>query len=125
MTTNAINWVEIPVTDFERAKAFYSKIFDYEMPEMNMEPFKMGFLLYDQEKGGVGGAIVQGEGCEPSTKGAKVYLNGGDDLSVVLGRVEAAGGKVIAPKTEIPPDFGYFATFEDTEGNHVSLHSMK
>jgi len=124
MTTNAISWVEIPVTDFERAKSFYSKIFDYEMPEMEMDSYKMGFLLSDQENGGVGGAIVQGEDCEPSKKGSKVYLNGGNDLTVVLNRVEAAGGKIIAPKTEITPEFGFFATFEDTEGNYISLHSM-
>jgi uncharacterized protein len=124
MTTNAISWVEIPVTDFERAKAFYSKIFDYQMPVMEMGPYKMGFLLYDQENGGIGGAIVQGEGCEPSKKGSKVYLNGGNDLLVVLNRVETAGGKIVLQKTEISPDFGYYATFEDTEGNHISLHSM-
>lgn len=124
MTTNAIAWVEIPVTDFERAKAFYSKIFDYQMPDMEMGPYKMGFLLYDQEKGGIGGAIVQGEGCVPTSHGSKVYLNGGNDLQVVLDRVAAAGGQIVTPKTEITPEFGYYATFADTEGNHISLHSM-
>lgn len=123
MVTNAVAWVEIPVLDFQRAKAFYSKIFDYEMPEMQMGPILMGFLLSDQEKG-VGGAIVHGEGCVPSKLGSKVYLNGGNDLSVVLSRVEAAGGKITVPKTEISPEFGNFAFFEDTEGNEVGLHSM-
>ena len=28
---NAINWFEIPATNFQRAKDFYSKIFDTEM----------------------------------------------------------------------------------------------
>lgn len=124
MTKNAISWVEIPVTDFERAKAFYSKIYDYQMPEMPMGPVRMGFLLYDQPGGGIGGAIVAGPGQEPSSKGVKVYLDGGADLSTVLDRVEAAGGKVVLPKTQITPELGYFATFEDTEGNHISLHSM-
>ena len=32
MVTNAISWFEIPVDDFERARTFYSAIFDYEMP---------------------------------------------------------------------------------------------
>ena len=123
MTTNAINWFEIPVKDFDRAKVFYGKILDSNISEMEMGPFKMGFLPYDQTNG-VGGAIVQGEGYEPTTKGAKIYLNGGDDLNVVLNRVETAGGKIILPKTEITPEFGFYATFEDTEGNHISLHSM-
>lgn len=124
MPKNAVNWVEIPVADFERAKAFYSKIFDYQMPETQMGPVHMGFLLHDQQGGGVGGAIVAGEGYEPTPKGAKVYLNAGADLSVVLNRVEAAGGKVIFPKTVVTPELGYFAALQDSEGNHIYLHSM-
>lgn len=124
MMTNAVSWIEIPVIDFERAKAFYSAIFDYEMSEMDMGPLKMGFLPSDQENGGVGGAIVWGDDNEPNKTGTRVYLNGGDDLTLVLDRVEAAGGKVVMQKTEITPEFGYYATFEDIEGNHMSLHSM-
>lgn len=124
MLKDAINWVEIPVSDFDRAKTFYSSIYDYEMPEMQMGPQRMGFLLYDQQGGGIGGAIVYGEGYVPSSLGAKIYLNAGSDLDTVLNRVEAAGGKVIMPKTLITPELGNFGMFEDTEGNHVSLHSM-
>ena len=123
MLKNAVSWVEIPVADFGRAKKFYSDIYDFQMPEMEMGPALMGFFLSDQEGGGVGGAIVKEEGFVPSNSGPKVYLNGGTDLTTVLNRVEAAGGKVIQSKTEITPEYGYFAAFEDTEGNHIYLHS--
>lgn len=125
MMNNAVSWVEIPVTDFERAKKFYSTIYDYEMPEMNMDGTRMGFLLYDQQKGGIGGAIVLGDGYVPSNQGVRVYLNGGADLNAVLNRVGGAGGKVVVEKVQITPEYGYFATFEDTEGNLISLHSME
>lgn len=125
MLTNAINWFEIPVTDFERAKQFYSTIFDYEMPESQMGPVRMGFLLSEQKADSVGGAICFGEGYEPSQKGPKLYLNGGSDLNIVLNRVEAAGGKVLMPKTLITEEHGYFAVFNDTEGNWVALHSRQ
>jgi predicted enzyme related to lactoylglutathione lyase len=125
MIKNAIAWAEIPVSDFARAKKFYSTIYDFEMPEMMMGPNQMGFLLYDQQGGGIGAAIVKGDGYVPSPQGTKLYLNGGNDLSVVLNRVEAAGGKVIFPKMQITPELGCFAMFEDSEGNHISLHSMK
>lgn len=125
MTKNAINWVEIPVTDFSRAKKFYSTIYDFEMPEMQMGPNRMGFFLYDQPNGGIGCAIVQGQGYVPTSDGIKVYLNGGRDLNAVLNRVENAGGKVIMKKLQITPELGFFATFQDTEGNIISLHSME
>lgn len=124
MPTHALNWVEIPVTDFDRAKKFFSEIFDYDMPHQVMGPVRMGFLLYDMQKRGVGGAIVQGEGYEPTTKGPRIYLSGGTDLNTVLHRVEAAGGKIVRPKTQITPELGYFAVFTDTEGNQLCLHSM-
>ncbi|NJB85648.1 hypothetical protein GGR26_001393 [Lewinella marina] len=124
MMHHALSWVEIPVTDFPRAQAFYSAIFDYEMPEMQMGPVRMGILLHDQQQGGIGGAICSGEGYTPSPDGPKVYLNGGKDLTAVLDRVEAAGGQVLLSKTFISPDSGHFALFRDTEGNHVGLHSM-
>lgn len=123
MLKNAVNWIEIPVVNFERAKKFYSAIFDFEMPEMVMGPNKMGFLLFEQQ-GGVGAAIVQGEWYVPSDKGTLVYLNGGKDLSTVLNRVEKAGGKILLVKTQITPELGYFAYFMDCEGNRVALHSM-
>jgi predicted enzyme related to lactoylglutathione lyase len=94
------------------------------MPASPMGPARMGFLIYDRQKNGIGAAIVQGPGYEPTNKGTKVYLNGGSDLNNILNKVENAGGKIILAKTLITPELGYFATFQDTEGNHISLHSM-
>ncbi len=37
---NSINWFEIPVTDFDRAKKFYSEILSFEMQEMMMGPIR-------------------------------------------------------------------------------------
>ncbi len=122
---NSISWAEIPVTNFERAKKFYSTIYDYEMPSQQMGPNLMGFLLMEQESNGVGGAIIKGENCVPSQEGTLVYLNGGKDLNVVLNLVEDAGGKVLLPKTQITPEFGYYALFLDTEGNKLGIHSME
>ena len=83
---NAINWFEIPVTNYERAKKFYATILDLEitdhhMPEKNM---KYGIFPYDMENMGVGGAIMRMDKMIPSKDGSTVYLNGGDDLNVAL-----------------------------------------
>ena len=121
---NAINWFEIPASDFDRACEFYEKILEGEIQKMNPHPgVKMGFLPHF-EMGAVGGAVVEGEGYEPSEKGTLPYLNGGEDLSGPLSRVEKAGGKILMPKTPIGEN-GFIAQFIDTEGNRVALHSMK
>lgn len=120
--TNAINWFEIPVTNFERAKKFYATVYQNEINEMPMPNMKYGVLPCDMEKG-VGGAIIEMEGVKPSADGVTVYLNGGDDLSAPLGRIEVAGGQILMPKTAIGEN-GFMAQFLDTEGNRIALHSM-
>lgn len=122
---HALTWAEIPVLDFERAKKFYCTIYDFDMPEMPMGENRMGILLHDQEKAGIGAAIVQGPDYRPAKTGVKIYLNGGTDLNTVLNRVEKAGGKVTQPKVLISEELGAFAAFEDTEGNQLYLHSLK
>jgi predicted enzyme related to lactoylglutathione lyase len=119
---HAVHWFEIPVTDFERARRFYSTLFDFDMPERAMGPNRMGFFLHD--RGGIGGAILEGPGYAPSEVGARVYLAAEPDLAPVLARVEPAGGAVLMPKTEVAPGLGFFALLRDTEGNVVALHSM-
>jgi predicted enzyme related to lactoylglutathione lyase len=124
MQKNAISWFEIPVRNFEKAKLFYQTIFNFDMPEMQVGPNRMGILLHEQGAG-VGGAIVAGEWYEPTAQGTIVYLTADPDLAEVLGRVEKAGGSVLVPKTNIGDNMGYFAIFKDVEGNRVGLHSMK
>lgn len=124
---NALNWFEIPVLDFNRAKKFYETIFDYQMPENQMGPARMGFLLFDFQNGKVGGAIVHyPEFYTPQSNGTLVYLNCEPDLQPVLDKVETAGGKIIQVKTEISAEqkLGFSALILDTEGNRVALHSM-
>ena len=123
--THAINWFELPVNDFDRAMKFYETIFDYQMPENQMGSARMGFLLYDFQNGGRGGAIVHNpEFYTPSANGTLVYLNCDPDLAEVLGKVNSAGGKIVREKMLIAPGLGYWALIVDTEGNRVALHSM-
>lgn len=124
---NALNWFEIPVQDFSRAKKFYEKIFNYQMPENQIGSAKMGFLLFDFPNGKVGGAIVYNPGFyTPQSNGTLVYLNCQPDLQVVLDMVQSAGGQVLQEKRIISSEqhLGFWALILDTEGNRVALHSM-
>jgi predicted enzyme related to lactoylglutathione lyase len=124
---NALNWFEIPVSDFDRAKKFYETIFDYQMPEIQMGPNRMGFFLYDQPGGKVGGAIVHNpDFYTPAANGTLAYLNCQPDLQVQLDKVVDAGGSVQQSKMEIAPgqNLGFIAIILDCEGNRVALHSM-
>jgi len=122
-STNALNWFEISVSDMARAKKFYGEIFSITMEEVEMMGMKMAYFPGDAMSGKVSGALVQGPYHKPSADGAKIYLNGNPDLGVALGKVEAAGGQVMMPKTKISDEIGYMANFIDSEGNGIALHS--
>ena len=119
--SNAINWFELPATNFERAVKFYSELIGEELQPFQSEEVQMAFFPAPDQ--GVGGCVTFGNGNQPRPDGALVYLNGGHDLQEQLSRVEPAGGKVLLPKTNIGEN-GYMAYFLDTEGNRVALHSM-
>ncbi len=122
---NAISWFEIPATDLDRAQKFYETIFSTQLLPMDMPSIKMRmFPLEDMM--GVGGAVVDSGGFHtPSaTAGPLIYLNANPDLQLVLDKVEAAGGKIMMPKTEISPEYGYMAVIIDTEGNRIGFHSV-
>ena len=120
---NAINWFEIPATDFDRAVDFYTGLLQTTIRKEVFAGMPNGIFVTDDDKA-VGGAIVQGDGYTPTTAGALVYLNAKtvDNMDKILARVEPSGGKVVMPRTHIG-DPGYIAIITDTEGNRVGLHS--
>lgn len=122
-SVNIINWFEVSVSDISRAKKFYETVFSITMEETEMMGMKMAFFPAEQMNGKVSGALVQGDMHKPSMDGAKLYFNGNPDLDNALSKVEAAGGKVLMPKTHISPEIGYMAFFSDSEGNSVAMHS--
>ena len=123
---NAISWFEIPSTDLDRTQKFYESIFQIELFPLDVANIRMRMFPIDDPNTGIGGAVVHAEGFySPSVSdGVLIYLNGNPDVQIILDRIEGAGGKIIVPKTEISPEYGYMGIFEDTEGNRIGLHSI-
>ena len=122
---NAVSWFEIPTKDLSRAQKFYEAIFGFKMIPLEVAQLKMRMFPIE-DSSGIGGALVYNEQFYKSsaTDGALVYLNANPDVQNVLDKIEAAGGKILVPKTLISPDYGHMAMFTDTEGNRVALHSV-
>ena len=123
---SAISWFEIPSTDLARATKFYETIFGISLIPMDLPDIKMRMFPVEDPMTGIGGAVVHSDGFhKPSaTDGPLIYLNGNPDVQQVLDKVEAAGGSITVPKTEISPEYGFMAVIIDTEGNRIGLHSI-
>lgn len=123
--SNSLNWFEIPMTDVERARKFYETIFDCKLDYAQMMDMDMLFFPAEPGNGKASGGLVKSNMHTPSAElGPIIYLNGNPDLDNALSKVEAAGGKVLMPKTHISDDIGYMAFFIDSEGNRMALHSQ-
>jgi len=117
---NLVVWFDIPVNNLDRAMKFYSTVMSIELKQLEIGPNKQANFPF--VPGVASGSLKETKAGEPRAAGTMVYLNGGEDLSVPLAHIEAAGGTIIKNKTRIGEN-GFMAIFKDTEGNHVALHS--
>jgi len=118
-----IGWFEIPVNDMDRAKGFYDEVFNINIKAQDFGGTLMGWFPFADGKTGASGSLIKNKAYQPSdSHGVLIYFSS-NDVSNELDRVEAVGGKVVQPKTQISPDIGYMALFIDTEGNRMALHS--
>jgi predicted enzyme related to lactoylglutathione lyase len=119
---SALTWFEIPTTDFDRARRFYETILETTLNEQPSGSARVAIFPY--ERPGVGGCLDEGSDSGPSDGGVVVYLDAQGRLDRTLERVEAAGGRIAAPKSALPPGLGWVAQIIDSEGNRVGLHSI-
>ena len=110
---NAVCHVEIPVTNLEKAKEFYSKIFGWMVPFIDE---KMGYALFDTGTPPNGG-FNKVDKVTPSQ--VQIYIMV-EDIEKKLKEIENAGGKTITKASEIP-GFGWEAKFSDVFGNVLGL----
>lgn len=112
-----INWLEIPVADMTRAIRFYEQAFETTLKRETMAQIDMAVFANHEP----GGALVAGEGFRPSADGCLPYLHT-QQLTALLARVTAAGGKTVFGPLQLPGDIGHIAHIIDSEGNRIGLH---
>ncbi|KQX51292.1 VOC family protein [Paenibacillus sp. Root444D2] len=115
-------WVEIPVSNMERAKTFYERVFRVDMQSMPMGDDEYAFFPVQEQYNG--GALVKGPHRKPSVDGITIYLDGSPDLATILSRVPEAGGQVVMEKTYAGNNAGYLGMFLDSEGNRIGLQHL-
>lgn len=108
-----INYIELPVTDMARAKAFYTEAFGWTYTDYG--PTYASF-----DNAGIDGGLDAASDRKPSKDGALVVLFE-KDLEACLSRVEKAGGTVTVPIFEFPG--GKRFHFSDPNGNDLAVWS--
>ena len=114
MPHGRICYLEIPANRAEDSARFYSEIFGWTVRERGD-----GNLAFD-DTGGVSGTWVKAEDRTPDER-TRVYILV-DSIAESLGQIEASGGRVLTPRTDIGAGMGVFAAFADPVGNEFGLY---
>lgn len=119
---NPVCYFEIPVTDLERAIAFYNAVFDYQFDRTNIDGNEMALFPAFDQASGITGALAKGDSYVPGKQGSRIYFSV-VSIKETLQKVKQAGGEVLYPETSVGA-YGSVAEFEDSEGNCIALHSV-
>jgi predicted enzyme related to lactoylglutathione lyase len=121
MTDHTIIHFEIPADDVEKMRKFYSELFGWKIEKMSMMEYWNVETVPVDEKGmplrpGINGGMMKKQNPEHKP----VNYISVESVDEYAKKIEALGGKVIAPKTEIP-GIGWFALALDPEGNQFGI----
>lgn len=115
-TQPVVVWSEIPVSDMQKAVAFYNAVFDWQMAIDESGPNPMAILGGNEKT--VAGHLYPGKPATDGT-GPTVHIAVRDRLEDALIRCRKAGGTVLGEIIAIPP--GRFAYATDPDGNSIGL----
>lgn len=119
---NKVVHFEIPFENKQRAMDFYTTCFGWklqDMPEMNYvmaNTVATGPDYRPTEPGAINGGLFQ----RPKEAPDPVLYVDVKSVDEAIKAVQAAGGKVVTPRTPIP-GMGAYGRVSDTEGNVIGL----
>ena len=112
---NPVMWFEVAGKDQQGLKDFYSRLFEWQLNDMEAMPYT-GIETGDQ---GIPGGIGQ---APEGNDGHVTFYVEVDDVAASLGQANSLGGSTVMEPTSIPS--GEIALFADAEGHVVGLMNM-
>ncbi|MNK23905.1 Glyoxalase-like domain protein [compost metagenome] len=114
-------YFEIPVSDLNRAIAFYSQLFNFTFEQEDFDDNQMAYFPFQETLSGITGALAKGEIYKPTRDGVLLYFHVENVIDTIV-KALALGGKELYPAT-FHTDLGFaVAEIEDLEGNRIGLH---
>ena len=114
MAHGDITHIDIPVSDFEKAKTFYSRLFGWEIAEV---PGFEGYPMWQAPN------KISGGGLAPREDGftqPRSYVEV-DSIDDTVAAARDAGATVLMEKSEISPT-SWWAVIADPDGNTIGLY---
>ena len=114
---NTCVWFEMPVSDLDRARAFYAALMQRDMA-LDEEGPNSTVWFTPMDQAGVSGHLYPGKPAAAGT-GPTIHLAAPDALNACMQRIWDNGGTVVSEVIEIP--YGRFFYATDPDGNSIGL----
>ena len=114
-----VRYLEIPVSNIERAVDFYEFVFGVELERVVVDGYEMAHFPTLGDGKGADVTLAQGDVYIPSKTGAIIYFHV-PDIDAVMIRAAERGAETLYAKKEVAPGT-WVAELEDSEGNRVAL----
>jgi predicted enzyme related to lactoylglutathione lyase len=115
--TNSFVHVELNSPDPEKAKAFYGKLFQWRLEDVENPATPGHFYTVIKVGKGTGGGIMKQVPHGPTGWIPYVLV---DDLRAATDKAKSLGGKVMKDETEVP-GMGWFSIIQDPTGSILGL----
>ena len=109
--------VELNTPDPEKAKAFYSKLFQWQLEEMPNSAVPAGTYTIVKVGTGTGGGIMKQVPGGPAGWLAYVAV---DDIHAATQKAKSLGGKIMKDVTEVP-GMGWLSFIQDPTSSILGL----
>ncbi len=117
----AFSWCELMTKDVEAAKAFYARLFGWELDDMPMPGMTYTVIKAGgKEMGGMMAIPSEADGMPPAWG---VYVTVAD-VDATAQTAEQLGGRLLVPPTDIP-NVGRFCVIQDPQGAAVNAITFK
>lgn len=117
---NKVIHFELSVENPERTTKFYSNVFGWKSSKWEGPMDYWLISTGPKNEAGIDGAFMLRSETDKRLSNCAMITIGVSSIDESLEKIKDNGGKILMPKTPVP-GVGYSASFEDTEGNLVSL----
>lgn len=117
MSNHHIVHVELAATNIEVGGKFYADLFGWQV-ETPPLPLDSGYKFFQTGEGQPTGGFPEVNNESVKAGDTLVYVST-DDVEATLAKAEALGGKILAPKFEVPT-VGWVGIIGDPAGNKVA-----
>lgn len=129
-------WFEIPVNDFEASVEFYSNVLRCKLKKVTFEGIQ--HAIFDSLQGVKGSIVKRQTPISVPPDGPVLFFKVpvmSDNIEIIkslggkiikektLMKASSESGSTVISKTLLDNEIGYYALFEDPEGNRMGLYS--